>query len=428
MTTWIRLAAAIVALAWAGAASAEQVTLRMWMHEHPPRVPIDKQIVAEFEKANPDIKVDHEIIPVAEYPTKLLTAFAAGSGPDVFNYASMLVAQYYNAHVLAPIDYAAMGLADEKELTAKFAGGLDGIRFKGKLYGVPTEVSNWACFANNAIWHEAGLDPDKDFPKTWEELPAVAEKLTQRDVNGVPRRRGFDFDWPNRATFWFIPNTMLHQLGATMIDEANYKATINTPAAGKVFHYLQDWVVKDRLGGPQYTDSRSEFLAGHIATDCSFGIWGIPQMVDAKIDWSVHPAPRWKDATNDNGIDIYAFYMMVNARSSPAAQKAAWKLVRFYTDHAAELFAGAGLFVPRKEVLDSEAYKTNPAAPFFLSELKKAQFSPRVVGYDQVLDAMLRGRDAMLQGQSVESVLPTMNDEVNAVLNRERARAAAFAK
>ena len=83
MAIWIRLATAFVALAWAGCASAEQVTLRMWMHEHPPRIPIDKQIVADFEKANPDIKVDHEIIPVAEYPTKLLTAFAAGSGPDI---------------------------------------------------------------------------------------------------------------------------------------------------------------------------------------------------------------------------------------------------------------------------------------------------------------------------------------------------------
>jgi multiple sugar transport system substrate-binding protein len=201
MARWIRLAACAMALAWAGVASAEQVTLRMWMHEHPPRIPIDKQIVAEFEKANPDIKIDHEIIPVAEYPTKLLTAFAAGSGPDIFNQSSMLVAQYYNARILAPIDYAAMGLANEAALTSQYSSGFDGIRFQGKLYGIPTEVSNWACFANNAIWREAGLDPDKDFPKNWEGLPAVAEKLTQRDVNGVPRRRGFDFNWPNRATF-----------------------------------------------------------------------------------------------------------------------------------------------------------------------------------------------------------------------------------
>ena len=183
---------------------------------------------------------------------------------------------------------------------------------------------------------------------------------------------------------------------------SNYKATIDTPPARKVFHYFQDWANKYRLGGPQYTDARTDFLGGRLATDCSFGIWGIPQMEAAKIDWSVHPAPRFEGAVSDNGMDIYAFYMMVNARSSPAAQKAAWKLVRFYTDHAEELFAGAGLFVPRKEVTESEAYKSNPAAPFFLAELKKAQFSPRVVGYDQVLDAMLRGRDKMLQGETVE--------------------------
>jgi multiple sugar transport system substrate-binding protein len=113
----------VAALAWVAVAHAEQITLRMWMHEPPPRIPIDKQIVAEFEKANPDIKVDHQIIPVAEYPTKLLTAFAAGSGPDIFNQSSMLVAQYYNARALAPIDYAAIGVADEAALTSQFASG-----------------------------------------------------------------------------------------------------------------------------------------------------------------------------------------------------------------------------------------------------------------------------------------------------------------
>ena len=78
--------------------------------------------------------------------------------------------------------------------------------------------------------------------------------------------------------------------------------------------------------------------------------------------------------------------------------------------------------------MESEGYKTNPAAPFFLAELKKARFSPRVMGYDQVLDAVLRGRDKMLQGETVEAVLPVMNDEMNAVLNRERARAATLVK
>jgi hypothetical protein len=74
----------------------------------------------------------------------------------------MLVAQYYNARVLAPIDYPAIVVADEAALTSQLAGGVRWHPLSGKLYWIPTDVSNWACFATNAIWHDAGLDPDKD--------------------------------------------------------------------------------------------------------------------------------------------------------------------------------------------------------------------------------------------------------------------------
>ncbi len=416
---------AALVIVMAGNARAEQVTIKMWMHEHPPRLAIDRAIIAEFEKANPDVKVDYVVIAASEYATKLLTAFASGSGPDLFNQSVTLVSQYYNARILAPIDYAAMGYADEAALTAKYTGGFDGIRFAGKLYGVPTEVSNYACYANNAIWKQAGLDPTRDFPKTWEAFPAVAEKLTQRDANGVPRRRGFDFDWPAAGAYWLTVNTMMHQLGADVVDEAAYKATFTGPAAQQVMQYLVDWNTKYKLGGVQYTDTRTDFLAGNLATDCSMGIWGIPQMHDAKIDFTVQPLPRWASGGADEGFDAYAYYMMVNARSSPAVQKAAWKLARLYSDHAAQLFAGAGLFVPRPDVA-SQATDAN--SQVFLTELKKAKFSPRIVGYNQVLDVLVRGRDRMMKGEPVAGVLPAENDEINAVLQRERARAEAMRK
>ena len=134
MAVWSKLAAVVAALAWAGSAVAQPVTLRMWMHEHPPRIAIDRKIIAEFEKANPDLKVQYDVIPVAEYGTKLLTAFAAGSGPDVFNQSSTLVTQYFNARVLAAVDYASMGLADEAALTSQYVGEFDGIRFQNRLY------------------------------------------------------------------------------------------------------------------------------------------------------------------------------------------------------------------------------------------------------------------------------------------------------
>ena len=108
---------------------------------------------------------------------------------------------------------------------------------------------------------------------------------------------------------------MLHQLGGNIVDETSYKATLDTSAGRRVMQYWADWANKLRLGGPQYTDTRTDFLAGRLATECSFGIWGVPQMKDAKIDFTVMPAPRWSDAVSDNGFDAYAYYMMVNARS-----------------------------------------------------------------------------------------------------------------
>ena len=421
-------AVALAAVFGQAPARAEQTVIKVWLHEHPPRLPIDKAIIAEFEKANPDIKVQYEVIPPSEYATKLLTAFASGSGPDVFNQVSSLVAQYYTSRILAPIDFAAMGYADEQALTSQYLSGFDGVRFGGKLFGIPTEVSNYACYTNNAMWKEAGLDPARDFPKTWEALPAVAEKLTKRDSNGVPIRRGYDFFfWGGSAIYyWFTINTMMHQLGESVVDDVAYKPTFDTPAGQRVQQYFVDWVNKYKLGGPQYTDSRSAFLGGQLATDCSFGIWGIPQMATAKIDFSVLPAPRWADAKHDNGFDAYAYYMMVNARSSPAVQKAGWKFARAFTDHAAQLFTGAGLFTPRPDVM---AQTNDPNSQVFLSELKKAQFSPRVVGFNQITDVLVRGRDRMVQGKEpVATVLPAINEEMGAVMKRERARAEALGK
>ena len=51
---------------------------------------------------------------------------------------------------------------------------------------------------------------------------------------------------------------------------------------------------------------------------------------------------------NDNGFDAYAYYMMVNARSAPAVQKAAWKLARLYVNHAVQLSPAPGCSCPAR--------------------------------------------------------------------------------
>jgi ABC-type glycerol-3-phosphate transport system substrate-binding protein len=244
----------------------------------------------------------------------------------------------------------------------------------------------------------------------------LAEKLTVRDKAGVPVRRCFDFDWANSNIFYAMMSTMMHQRGVSLVDEHKNEANLNTQAAREVMQYYADWVNKWKLGGPQYIESRIAFLNGKMGSEGSFGIWGIPQVKQAKIDFSVRPAPRWAHGVNE-GFDAYAFYMMANARSPSPVQTAAWKMARAYVDHAPQLYEAAGLFVPRQDVRQSAAFKSNPWAPLFMDELKVAKFSPRIVPFERVLAALAAGRDQILLGQQpAASVLADLNSQVNQIL------------
>ena len=139
---------------------------------------------------------------------------------------------------------------------------------------------------------------------------------------------------------------MFHQQGKDMVDPQTGKMAFDTPAgrprASSTWSTMSN---KYRLGGPQYGDARSDFLGGKLGIECSFGLFGIPQMKTANLQYTIKPGAALRRRDSDNGFDAYAFYMMVNARSTPANQKAAWKFARMYLDRSIELFEKAGLFV-----------------------------------------------------------------------------------
>ena len=69
------------------------------------------EAIASFEAANPDIKVNMEIVPWAEQQQRLVTALTTGGLPDVSMLGNNVVAQFQAAGALAPLDeyFAAYG-------------------------------------------------------------------------------------------------------------------------------------------------------------------------------------------------------------------------------------------------------------------------------------------------------------------------------
>ncbi len=114
---------------------------------------------------------------------------------------------------------------------------LDTVTVDGEVYGLPLELTNWCIYLNKKVFRSAGLDPEKDYPKTWEEMADISEKLVIRDGD-ILIRRGFDFRYPYYLTF-FVP--MVEQLGGDLLSSDGKKAIIGDEAWLKALTYMQQW-------------------------------------------------------------------------------------------------------------------------------------------------------------------------------------------
>ena len=156
----------------AASSSGEKVKVIYWAHNFEPRVELDKQYIEQFMQENPDIEVEYEVIP-SDFDAKLRTALASGQGPDLFAQWNGDMGTFFAEGVIAPVSAEALGLASQEELMNQYVSPentLQGAIFDGKLYGIPNEVSIYACYANKAMFTEAGLDAETDFPTTWEQM------------------------------------------------------------------------------------------------------------------------------------------------------------------------------------------------------------------------------------------------------------------
>ena len=157
-----------------------------------------------------------EVLVASDMPQQLSQGFAGGNPPDVF---------YVDAGVFG--DYAAAGnlypYLDQMEDADDFYPNLvESFTLDGEAYCAPKDVSTLALQINTAAWKKAGLT-DADVPTTWDELEAVATKLTTDDqaglVLGVGRDRVGAFLVQNGG-FWIDSETG----EATATEESNAEA------------------------------------------------------------------------------------------------------------------------------------------------------------------------------------------------------------
>ncbi|MBQ3686362.1 MAG: extracellular solute-binding protein [Treponema sp.] len=401
------------------------VELTIWTHEDQNRTALEQRLISEFQKENPNVQVNYVTYPSGKIKDILVAGFAANQGPDIFNIEINDEYPFVVTGRIAPVDAAAAGYKNKKDLVAAYMDGmLDPVTVDGEIYGLPLELTNWCIYLNKKIFRDAGLDPDKDAPRTWEEIMDMSKKITIHDGE-IITRRGFDFRYPYYLISWM---PMVEQLGGKLVSDDGKTAVIGDEAWLKALGYMRDFGPSGKnLGSPTYTAARKIFDNNNneIAMSLS-GLYQEQRMASSNPDffnsgdWCVIPYPQWAGAQKKVPCHYYGHYYMVNAQKSAAQKTAAWKLLGYMLSHGEDYLKEVAIVQPTKALMESDTFKNMPYSDVFRSDLEAgeivyyAENSPKI---DSLLKSAVES--VMLSGAAPEAALAELRKGVQAVLDED---------
>jgi multiple sugar transport system substrate-binding protein len=234
-------------------------------------------MVDAFEDENPDITVQVETLPYADYFTKLQTAVAGGTVADAFelNYENFVT--YATNGSLAELTGVDAAAYKESLLTA--------FTLDGKQYGLPESFSNVVLFYNKGMFDAAGIPtPTADW--TWKDEKAAAEKLTAAAAGTFGDYQPITYNEFYKA---------LAQSGGEFFNADKTKATFSSPEGIEA----ATWLVgksgttmpteAQGAGSPDFDSTL--FKSGKLAM-WHTGIWmfsGMAEQADLSWDIAVEP-------------------------------------------------------------------------------------------------------------------------------------------
>ncbi|QQO10580.1 ABC transporter substrate-binding protein [Breznakiella homolactica] len=360
------------------------VVINMWTHEDPNRQKMEEQFAKEYMAANPHVTINYSVYPSTNIQDLIPTAYAARNAPSIWNLELQKAYPIFMQGLCAPIPVKELGYRNEQELINSYLPGMldpvmdkDGKLFgqKGAIYGLPLEMVNFCIYLNKKIFRDAGLNPERDYPKTWEEMMTVSEKIVRRNGN-IITRRGFDFRYGDYLISW-VP--MVEQLGGKVISDDGKEAIINEAAWTKVLTYMQQWGPNGKnLGSPTYTAARRQFdndqneIAMHLS-----GIYQEARMRTANPafynsdDWMVIPYPVFQGGKHISNTYYFQYYM-VNSQIPLNEQIESWKFVAYMLSHGDMYLETVALTQPTKAVMEGELFRSMPYSDVFKDDLNYA--------------------------------------------------------
>ncbi|VEG52272.1 extracellular solute-binding protein family 1 [Mycolicibacterium aurum] len=303
-----------------GGSSSGPVEIAVWHGYQDTEGEVFKSLIEQYNKENPDVKVNELYSSNDLVLQKVLTAVRGGSAPDV---AYMFGSWSPNiAQIPQVVDMADEVSKPDWQWDDFYPAEREAATVGDKIVGVPALVDNLAIVYNKKLFADAGIaPPSPDW--TWDDFRSAAAKLTNPDTG----QYGFliPADGSEDTVWHYVP--MLWEAGGDILSPDNERAVFNSEAGVKALTVLQQMAVTDKS---LYLDTTNEngpklMNSGKIGMLVT-GPWDLSQLSD--IDYDVQVMPTFAGSSGGHqtiaGPDNWVTFDNGDAKKQAAIEFVKW--------------------------------------------------------------------------------------------------------
>jgi multiple sugar transport system substrate-binding protein len=372
------------------------------------------ELLPEFERTHPGVKVVVQQLPWTAAHEKLLTAFAGDATPDVAQLGNTWIPEMSALGALEPLGshIAASNVIAQNDY---FPGIWDTNVIDGTVFGVPWYVDTRLLFYRKDLLTQAGFNAP---PKTWDEwrkmLAALKVKAgAQRYAVLLPVNE-------------FEPLLVLGlQQEAPLLREDGRWGNFRSDDFRKALGFYREMF--ERGWAPSMTNNQianlyTEFGRGYFSFYIS-GPWNIGEFKrklppEQQGNWMTAPmpGPQGLGASTAGGSSLAVF-----KASKRKAQ--AWALVEYLSSPAVQerFHALTGDLPPRRSVWATPALANDVYAQAFRQQLERAKPSPKVPEWERIANEMQLLAAQVVHGKlTVDQATTELDSRVDAFLEKRR--------
>jgi multiple sugar transport system substrate-binding protein len=377
-----------------------------------------RQLIPEFERANPGIRVIVQQMPWTAAHEKLLTAFAGESTPDVSQLGNTWLPEFAVLNALEPLD-PFVRQSRIVQLDDYFDGVLKMNRIDSSLYGIPWYVDTRVIYYRRDLLRQAGYTEP---PTTWQEMLRLCQ-IMQRKARDAGRKQ-YPFFLPTNE--WVPAIALGAQSGGDFLRDDNTRGNFSGPKFRKSFELLASFYEKEFSPSGQqlitnlYNSFSDGLIAMYITGPWNVGEFGRRIAPRLQNEWMTAPLPSMD--TTYPGVSLPLGTSLAIFRRSRHKQEA-WKLVEFLAsrEQSIAFYRITGNLPPRKSAWEDSSLAHNPYIRAFYRQMQRLEPLPPVPEWEQIaIKLQLYVEYIATKTLTVDEALSRFDKEVDQMLAKRR--------